>query len=64
MAIVFLHQAVSSEAFRLFFDLCIIDAQKFGGAGNSINVKVLSLGSLLIHKTKHRISSIRTNKRH
>lgn len=64
MAIVVMYQAVSSEAFRLFFDLCIIDAQKFGGAGDSINVKVLSFGSLLIHKTKHRISSFRTNKRH
>ena len=52
MAIVVMYQAVSSEAFRLFFDLCIIDAQKFGGASDSINVKVLSFGSLLIHKTK------------
>ena len=37
----------------------IVDAQEFGCAGHSVNIEVLTLGSLFVHELKYGIGRVR-----
>ena len=37
----------------------IVDAQEFGCAGHSVNIEVLTLGSLFVHELKDGIGRVR-----